>query len=210
MGIFKRKKVKRILHEKLSSIEKKAINTQKIEDEEPKKPDFSFKILLIGHNDSGKISSLVSFGNSWFRDNTRITLGISFEIKEIHIEALNIKLQIWDLSTEDRWRTLVPFYSRGALGAIFIFDISNNKSLYQLSKWIQIIKTNTRNIPMILMGNLEDSMRPRMVSAEEALDFVKSEGLNGYFESNIVEGEKLEHVFESLTHLIIKKYEKVS
>ncbi|TFG00117.1 MAG: hypothetical protein EU542_08360, partial [Promethearchaeota archaeon] len=91
---------------------------------------------------------------------------------------------------------------------ILIFDVANSESLYQLSKWIEIIKNNTSNIPMILMGNLDGSMRPRMVSAEKALDFVRSEGLHGYFESNIVEGEKLEHVFESLTRLIIKKYEK--
>ncbi|TFG18835.1 MAG: GTP-binding protein, partial [Promethearchaeota archaeon] len=161
-------------------------------------------------DDSGHISSLESFGNSWFKSNTKLTIGISFEVKEIQIESLNIKLQIWDLATQDQWQELVPKYCRGALGAILIFDVANGESLYQLSKWIEIIKTNTANIPMILMGNLDGSMRPRMVSAEEALDFVRSEGLNGYFESNIVQEEKLDHVFESLTRLIIKRYEKTN
>jgi len=210
MGILKRKKVKRKLNEKLSSIEKRPINEQKLGEEAQFEPDFSFKILLIGHDDSGKISSLETFGNSWFKSNTRLTLGISFEVKEIQIENLNIKLQIWDLATEDRWRTLAPYYCRGALGAMLIYDVSNSESLYQLKKWMQIIKTNTANIPMILIGNLEDSTRPRMVSAEEALDFVKSEGLKGYFESNIAKGEKFEYIFENLTRLIIKKYDKTN
>ena len=208
MGFFKRKKIKRKVSDKLSSIEKQPRIERRISEETQFEPDFSFKILLIGHNDSGNISSLESFGNSWFKINTRITLGISFDVKEIHIESLNIKLQIWDLSTEDRWRAMVPFYCRGALGAMLIFDVSNLESLFQLSKWIKIIKANTAKIPMILMGNLEDSTHPRMVSAEKALEFVKSEGLNGYFESNIAKQEKLENIFESLTRLIIKKYEK--
>ena len=208
MGFLKRTKVKKKLSEKLTSIKKKSLTDSNVSQEVQFEPDFSFKVLLIGHNDSGKISSLESFGNSWFKANTKLTLGISFEVKEIQIESLNIKLQIWDLSTEERWRALVPMYCRGALGAVLIFDATNLESLYQLSKWIQIIKTNTVNIPLILMGNLDDSNRPRTVSAEKALDFVRSEGLNGYFEGNIVKGEKLVTLFESLTRLIIKKYEK--
>lgn len=208
MGFFTKKRSKSNIEEKSSFKEKSPLKDSKITQEAPFEPHFSFKVLLIGHDDSGHISSLESFGNSWFKSNTKLTIGISFEVKEIYIERLNIKLQIWDLATQDQWLDLVPKYCRGALGAILIFDVANSESLYQLSKWIEIIKNNTSNIPMILMGNLDGSMRPRMVSAEQALDFVRMEGLNGYFESNIVEGEKLEHVFESLTRLIIKKYEK--
>ena len=210
MGFFTKKRSKSNIEEKSSSIEKSPITEPKVSQETHFEPHFSFKVLLIGHDDSGKISSLESFGNSWFKSNTKLTIGISFDVKEIQIESLNIKLQIWDLATEDYWRALVPKYCRGALGAILIFEVANSNSLYQLSKWIQIIKANTPNIPMILMGNLDDSMHPRMVSAEEALEFVRSEGLNGYFESNIVQEEKLEHVFESLTRLIIKRYEKTN
>lgn len=210
MGFLKKKKVEGKLSDKLSSIEKEPPIEREIAEEGQFEPHFSFKIVLIGHNASGKITSLESFGNSWFKSNTKLTLGISFEVKEIQIEDLNIKLQIWDLATEERWRSLVPFYCRGALGAILIFDVSNVESLSQLSKWVQIIKANTANIPLILMGNLEDSNRPRTVSTEKAMDFVRSEGLNGYFECNIIKGEKLEHIFESLTRLIIKKYEKIS
>jgi len=210
MGFFMKKRSKTNIEEKLSSIKKSPINEPKVSQESPFEPHLSFKVLLIGHDDSGHISSLENFGNSWFKSNTKLTIGISFEVKEIQIESLNIKLQIWDLATQDQWRDLVPKYCRGALGAILIFDVANTESLHQLSPWIEIIKTNTANIPMILMGNLDASMRPRMVSAEEALDFVRSEGLNGYFESNIVQEEKLEHIFESLTRLIIKRYEKIN
>lgn len=210
MGFFKRKQSKRNVKDKVASINKGPIKESIVKQESQFEPHLSFKVLLIGHDDSGHISSLESFGNSWFKSNTKLTIGISFEVKEIQIESLNIKLQIWDLATQDQWQELVPKYCRGALGAILIFDVANGESLYQLSKWIEIIKTNTANIPMILMGNLDGSMRPRMVSAEEALDFVRSEGLNGYFESNIVQEEKLDHVFESLTRLIIKRYEKTN
>ena len=210
MGILKRKKRKKKFKEIDYLRENYYLKEPKIREDEHFEPHFLFKVILIGHNDSGKISSLERFGNSWFESNTKLTLGISFEVKEIRIENVNIKLQIWDLATKERWKTLASFYCRGALGAILIFDVSNSESLYQLVKWVQIIKANTKNIPIILMGNIDETNNPREVSAEGALDFVKSNKLNGYFEGNIAKGEKFENIFESLIRLIIKKYDETN
>ena len=207
MGFLKRKKRKKELKEKSYFQEKKYFSKPKIREEEYFEPHFLFKIIVIGHNVSGEISSLERFGNSWFKSNTKLTIGISFEVKQIRIENFNIKLQIWDLATQEQWKDLAHFYCRGALGAILIFDVFNAKSLYHLSKWVQIIRANTKNIPIILMGNLDESDSPREVSAEIALDFVNSNELSGYFECNILKGEKFENMFESLTRLIIKKYD---
>ncbi|MFX1408500.1 MAG: Rab family GTPase [Promethearchaeota archaeon] len=207
MGSKRRKKDKKRLKEDLSYIKKQALIKPKIEEEEELIPDFLFKVLLVGHNDSGNVTQLEHFGNSWFKSNTKLTIGISFEIKEIKIEDLYIRLQIWDLASQDRWRRMVPLYCRGALGAIFMFELSDSESLHKLSKWVETIRKNTTNIPMILMGNYEDLDNPRQVSMQQGLNFIKSEGLDGYFECNVVTGEKLNNVFESLIRLIIKKYE---
>ncbi|MEJ2294296.1 MAG: GTP-binding protein [Candidatus Lokiarchaeota archaeon] len=210
MGFLKRKKRKKKFEEIDNLRENEYLKEPKIRENEYFEPHFLFKVILIGHNDSGKISSLERFGNSWFESNTKLTLGISFEVKEIRIENINIKLQIWDLAAKERWKILAPYYCRGALGAILIFDVSNAKSLYQLLEWVQIIRENTKSIPIILMGNLDESNNPREVSAESALDFLKSNGLSGYFEGNIAKGEKFANIFESLIHLIIKKYDRAN
>jgi Ras-related protein Rab-11B len=207
MGLKKRKKDKKRLKEDLSYVKKRPLIERKVKEKVHFDPHVLLKVLLIGHNDSGKITYLESFGNSWFEANTKLSIGISFEIKEIKIENLNIKLQIWDLVTEDRWRDLVPFYCRGALGAILMFEISNSDTLQKLSKWIPIVRDNTSDIPMILMGNNDVLNNPRQVSKEQALDYVRSEQLNGYFECNVITGENLNNTFESLTRMIIKKYE---
>lgn len=207
MGLLKRKKDKKKLKEDLSYVKKHPFIKLKVKEEDHFYPDFLFKVLLIGHNDSGKISDLENFGNSWFKENTKLIIGTSFEIKEIKIENLYIKLQIWDLATQDRWRSMVPLYSRGALGAILMYEITNSETLYKLSYWVQTIRDNTKSIPMILMGNYDDLNDPRQVSKEQGLDFVRSEGLDGYFECNILTGSNLNNVFESLIRMIIKQYE---
>lgn len=207
MGLKKRRRDKKRLKIDLTNVKKQPLNEGKGKKENRFDPHFTFKVLLIGHNASGKITHLESYGNAWFRANTKLSIGISFEIKEIKIENLNIKLQIWDLATEDRWRDLVPYYSRGALGAIFMFETSNSETLDKLSHWVQTVKENTTSIPMILIGNYDDSNHPRQVSKEEGLDFVRSEELNDYFECNVLTGENLENAFKSLTRMIIKKYE---
>ena len=207
MGLIKRKRDKKRLKIGLFNVKKEPLNERKVEEENYFYPDLIFKILLIGHNDSGKITHLESYGNAWFESNTKLTIGISFEIKEIKIENLNIKLQIWDLATEDHWRDLVPYYSRGALGAILMFEISNSETLDKLSYWVQTVRDNTTNIPMILMGNYDDLDDPRQVLKEESLEFVRSKELNGYFECNVLTGENLENAFKNLTRMIIEKYE---
>lgn len=207
MGFIKRRKDKKKLKKDESYGKKSPFLERKIKEKGHFDPHFTFKVLLIGHNDSGKITHLERLGNSWFKANTKLTIGISFEVKEIRIENLYIKLQIWDLSTEDRWRDLVPFYCRGALGAILIFEKSTSETLYKLSKWVQIIRDNTTNIPMILIGNTDDLIHPPKISKETGLDFVRTEQLNGYFECNIITGKNVENAFESLTRMIIKKFE---
>ena len=168
-------------------------------------PHFLFKVLLIGHNDSGNINYLKSFGDSWFKENTKLTIGISFEIKKIKIENLNIKLQICDLSIEDRWRDMVPFYCRGAVGAILMFETSNSATFHILSKWIKVIRDNTKDIPIILIGNKDDLNDSHQITKEQSFDFVRSEQLNGYIECNVITGENLQNVFESLTRMIMMK-----
>lgn len=207
MGLKRRKKNKKRVNEEVSYVEKKPFIDHKIKERAHFDPHFLFKVLLIGHNDLGKITYLENYGNSWFEANTKLSIGISFEIKEIKIENLNIKLQIWDLAIEDRWRDLVPFYCRGALGAILMFEISTSKTLHELSKWITTVRDNTTDIPIILMGNNDNLDNLRQVSIEQALEFVRSEQLNGYFECNILTGENLKNSFESLTRMIIKNYE---
>ncbi|NHJ25140.1 MAG: GTP-binding protein [Candidatus Lokiarchaeota archaeon] len=207
MGLFKRKRSKRRINEDLSIISKEPSFLPKRKTEEYFEPHFSFKVILLGHSNLGKFDYLEKFGNSWFKANTKLSIGISFGIKEIKIEDINIKLQIWDLASEERWRQMIPYYCRGALGAILMFEISDSETLHKLSRWVQIIRDNTDNVPIILLGSSDDLNDTRQVTKEEGLDFVASEELNGYFECDILTGANLENAFESLTKMIITKYE---
>ncbi|MFW9951449.1 MAG: Rab family GTPase [Candidatus Thorarchaeota archaeon] len=209
MRFINRRKRKGSIQNDLSYVKNKPSFKQEIKEKETFKPHFLFKILLVGYNESGKIHYLEKFGNSWFESNTKLTIGISFEVKKIKIKDVNIKLQIWDLATEQRWKDLIPYYCRGALGAILMFETANSETLYKLSHWIPIIREYTSNIPIILMGNNDDVDNSRQVSAEEGIEFVKSEQLNGYFEASVTSGENLENIFESLTRLIIKKFDYI-
>jgi small GTP-binding protein len=201
MGLIKRRRDKKRTKQNASYFNKQSLIEPKFKGKAHFDPYFLFKVLLIGYSDSGSIDYLKSFGDSWFKENTKLSIGISFEVKKIMIEHLNIKLQIWDLSIKDRWRDMVPYYCRGAVGAILMFEISNSNTFHMLSKWVKIIRDNTKNIPVILIGNKNDLNR--QVTEEQSLDFVRSEQLNGYIECNVLTGENVNKVFESLTRMIL-------
>ncbi len=56
MGLIKRKRDKKRLKIGISNVKKEPLNERKVEEENYFYPDFIFKVLLIGHNDSGKIT----------------------------------------------------------------------------------------------------------------------------------------------------------
>jgi GTPase SAR1 family protein len=56
-------------------------------------------------------------------------------LKRVLINGKFLKLQIWDVSGAERDSPLMKIFLKGALGVIFVFDASSEKSKMQLVKW---------------------------------------------------------------------------
>jgi len=54
-----------------------------------------------------------------FVSDTKMTIGVNFKVKIIIVNKQTVKLEIWDLGGEQRFKSLVPMYIRGALGGFF-------------------------------------------------------------------------------------------
>eukprot|EP00116_Pleurobrachia_bachei_P018549 sb/3478811/ len=68
------------------------------------------------------------------------TIGIDFKIKTVELYGKRIRLQLWDTSGQEKFRTITHSYYRGALGIFVVYDITSRRSFENLSFWMANIK----------------------------------------------------------------------
>lgn len=168
----------------------------------------NFKIVIFGDANVGKnsisLDSITNVGEA----NPNFPIGVNFAVKTMVVNNRRIRLQIWRIANEPRFRFVVPNYFHGANGGLFIYDITNYSSLTNLVEWMVAIQTRFREeeiFPIIVVGNKTDLSNKREVPMEEAIKFAKSTGLANYIECSFKTGKNVEKMFERLVRLMLKK-----
>ena len=64
------------------------------------------------------------------------SIGTDFKFKNIEIDSKKIKLQIWDISWKERFKTITTSYYKGAHVIIVAFDITDRTSFDQERNWM--------------------------------------------------------------------------
>ena len=115
---------------------------------------YLFKIILAGSGGCGKTTLLNRYTTGQFNSDTKMTIGVDFAVHylELSEDKGAATLQIWDFGGEERFRTMLPSFCQGASGALLFFDLVRTHTFYELDEWINIIRRNTHNIPIILLG----------------------------------------------------------
>jgi Ras-related protein Rab-1A len=172
--------------------------------------DYIFKILIIGESSVGKSSTVSKFADDYYNENLESspTIGVDLHVKIIEVDDKKIKMQIWEIGGNERFRKIVSSYYRNCQGIVLMFDLTNKESFENLQMWINHIKENCNNedeycddIPKILVGNKNDLKIKRSVSYEEAYDF--SCDLNiPYIETSVYNNDNINKVFELIAREI--------
>ena len=171
--------------------------------------DATFKIVIFGDAGCGKTTLTQRFLTNLFVSDTKMTIGVDFEVKSLIVNNQKVKLQIWDFGGEERFRFLLPTYVRGARGGIFMYDVTNYSSIAHIDDWLSVIKKEIKaedNFPIIVAGGKADLAEFREVSAEEGIKIAKSRGVDGFIECSSKTGENVEKTFEALTGLMLNDF----
>ncbi len=168
--------------------------------------DATFKIIIFGDAGCGKTTLTQRFLTNLFVSDSKMTIGVDFEVKSLEVDKQKVKLQIWDFGGEERFRFLLPTYVRGARGGLFLFDITNYSSLAHIDDWLNVIRKEIRAedvFPIIVVGGKADLAENREVSAAEGIKIAKSRNVDGFIETSSKSGENVEKTFEALTSLML-------
>jgi small GTP-binding protein len=172
--------------------------------------DATFKIVIFGDAGCGKTTLTRRFLTNLFVSDSKMTIGVDFEVKALTVDNKNVKLQIWDFGGEERFRFLLPTYVRGARGGLFMYDITNYSSIAHIDDWLTVIRKEIKaedQFPIIVAGGKADLAEFREVSAEEGIKIAKSRGVDGFIECSSKSGENVEKTFQALTGLMLNSFE---
>ena len=170
--------------------------------------DYTFKIMMLGDASVGKTSLTMRYISGYFMEDLKLTFGVDFYSKTTSFKDKKVKLQIWDFGGEERFRFLLSQYSKGANGAFFLYDITNQTSLDHLPDWTQVIREHAGEIPIMLIGSKVDLHEFRAVLRDDGISAAKKYNLASFVELSSKTGENVEKAFNVMTEILFKKYSR--
>ncbi|PFX23835.1 Ras-related protein Rab-10 [Stylophora pistillata] len=167
--------------------------------------DHFFKLLLIGDSGVGKTCIIFRFAENTFNPTFISTIGIDFKIRTLEIGGKKIKLQIWDTAGQERFHTITTAYYRGALGIMMVYDVTNEKTFHNISKWMRKIEENANeDVERILVANKCDLESQRQVTRERGEMLAKNHHIR-HVETSALSSNNVDHAFTLLTQDILNK-----
>jgi small GTP-binding protein len=163
--------------------------------------EYNIKVVVCGDGGVGKTSLLNRFVSNQFLEIMKMTIGTGFFSKVLETEDSIIKLQLWDFGGEKRFRFILPNYCKGAHGVILAFDMNDFTTLMNLDEWLQIIRENTTNPRIILVGTKSDIT---MVLDEKFIkEYLKENNIEKFIPTSAKTGENIERMFEEMVNDIL-------
>eukprot|EP00746_Dinoflagellata_sp_MGD_P032966 gnl/MRDRNA2_/MRDRNA2_17853_c0_seq1.p1 gnl/MRDRNA2_/MRDRNA2_17853_c0~~gnl/MRDRNA2_/MRDRNA2_17853_c0_seq1.p1 ORF type:complete len:391 (-),score=50.12 gnl/MRDRNA2_/MRDRNA2_17853_c0_seq1:131-1258(-) len=166
---------------------------------------FLFKFIIIGDEAVGKTCLLLQFTDKRYRTTHQVTVGVEFGSRTVDIQGKPIKLQCWDTAGQDRFRSIVRSYYRGAAGALLVYDITRRDSFDHVSQWLQEARANADpDLVITLVGNKCDKEQERQVSYDEGRQFADRYGLH-FLETSAVTGTMVDEAFTTTASRVYQK-----
>ena len=142
---------------------------QQINPEIPK-----YKLIFLGDQSVGKSCILNRFMNDTFTEEYEATIGLDFQSKNVQIDNQDIHLLLYDTAGQEKFRALIPMYTRDANIILLVYDVTSKDSFLHLSDWFKDL-TNVKKEEVIfaVVGNKIDLDDRREVNSNEGENYAK-------------------------------------
>jgi len=168
--------------------------------------DYTFKILLLGDASVGKTSFTKRYCYNIFNPSERLTIGVDFHVKTVEMNNRRIKLQLWDIGGEQRFRFLLPTYCLGANAAFLLYDITRPNTLDNISEWMTIVRQKGGPIPIMLVGSkLDLDQTQRKVQRDYGIQIAEKNEMASFVEISAKDNVNVDDAFKVLTDLTLER-----
>ncbi len=168
---------------------------------------FKYKVLLIGPPAVGKTSLIYQFVKNEWLDNYAMTIGVNVLTKSVNFTNDEVKLMVWDIGGQARFKGLRKNLYFGTKGVLLIFDLTREATFKEMNNWLnEMNEILGKKVPLVLIGNKVDLIKEkgRNLNPNEA-KMLAMENESVYIETSAKTGEKVEEAFKKLARLIAQK-----
>ncbi|XP_062507766.1 ras-related protein Rab-7L1-like [Corticium candelabrum] len=126
------------------------------------RPGKEYKVILVGDPCVGKTAFVRRFVANQFDPSYKATLGVEYSSKVVEISRdLQVKVNLWDVVGQERFRAMTRAFYKGACGAFVLFDVTDEETFGQVVTWKKDIDEKVslpsgRPIPCLLLANKID------------------------------------------------------
>ena len=169
--------------------------------------DYLYKIVLVGEAAVGKTHLLSRYIKGTLPKNPTSTIGVEFATRTVPLETGGtVKAQIWDTAGQERYRAITSAHYRRAVGALLVYDVTNEKSFQAVKRWMEELKDHAEpDIVIMLVGNKVDlcdrNPEARKITRDAGEKFAKEHGLL-FEETSAITVVKVKEAFEGLLQII--------
>ena len=165
---------------------------------------YVFKLVIIGDGAVGKTSLIARFAEKTFQAEYKPTLGTNIVIKELELGDDHIKLLLWDIAGQAKWRDVRHLYYKGAQGCILVFDVTRPGTFESIPSWHTDLIKFSGDIPRVLIANKIDLTDLRKINRPQAEEMAEEQGAS-YFETSAKDGTQVNDAFKSISKSILKR-----
>ena len=154
------------------------------------------KVVLLGATMVGKTTLVTRFTSGEFDPSIKSTIGACYASKLVELPEGPIKLQIWDTAGQEKFKTLVPMYFRGAKVAILVYSVIDSDSKNEVEFWANSVKqATTGNTQLIFVGNKIDMDSERTVQKSQGEELAKELG-GAFIEVSAMENTNVQELLQ--------------
>ena len=170
-----------------------------------------YNIFILGNSGVGKTALFHRFKGDSFHEDYWSTIVLDlYKIEDFQINSKK-KFKVWDTGGYEKYRTIIKHYIREADIIILVYDVTDQKSFYDLNDyWIPKIKNynNWDETIGILIGNKCDMEDKRVISFRQGSEFANNNGLE-YIETSAKENINIHEILEIINNRIDKNINRL-
>ena len=169
-----------------------------------------YKLNFLGDQSVGKSCIMERFVNDNFSKDYQTTNGLEFKSKIVKIEEQDdqkIKFLLYDTAGQEKFRSLIPMYTRDANIILLVYDVTSKNSFLHLPDWLNFLTDNGIDIKdkiFAVVGNKIDFIDTRQVTIEEGENYAK-ENKFIFKEVSAATGDGINELFDIILKEMLKK-----
>jgi len=146
------------------------------------------KVCLVGDVAVGKTSLIKRYVMDSFDDRYVATVGTKVTKKTLNVTwkgtPATLDLMVWDIMGEKGFRALLrDAYFEGAHGVRAVCDVTRKDTFYDLNNWVQMVRKQVGEVPVVFLGNKADLKERAVVTEEELARMGAIHGAKHFFVS---------------------------